>query len=336
MGLPWRVRLLGALLARATGPVDAMSPAKREALRAQRAPRPVVALLNGRRAPGVQTTDATVPTPDGEVGIRVYRPASAAGSDLPVAVVLHGGGFVFGTLDSADWLCSSLATAVPAVVVAVDYRLAPEHPAPAAHRDALAATRWVAAHAADLGARADRLALVGESSGGTLAASVALAARDAGGPDIALQALLYPMTDLTLSSPSIRELPHEPILRAADVRAYVRLYLGDGSRGEGRRGTDPLVSPLLAADHGGLPPALVVTADHDPLRDDGRRYAERLARHGVPVQHVEYADSPHGFLSFPLICPAAAPALDTLTRTLRRALVDAPAPVDGAAAGGPR
>jgi acetyl esterase len=127
--------------------------------------------------------------------------------------------------------------------------------------------------------------------------------------------LVYPITDLTLSSPSVAELPDEPILRSADLRAYVDLYLGpDGDP------TDPYLSPLLARDHCGLPPALILTADHDPLRDDGRRYAGRLTRSGVPVQHIEYADSPHGFFSFPNICPAATLALDALTDNLRRAL----------------
>jgi acetyl esterase len=320
VAIPWRVRLLGAMVARATGPVAAMTPVRREALRAQSAPRLVTAFLNGVRARGVTTTDCAVPTPDGPVRIRVYRPPGwTPESRLPVVVAFHGGGWVFGNLDSADWLCSQVAARVGAVVVAVAYRLAPEHPAPAAHRDACAVTAWVAEHAAELGARSDRLAVLGESSGATLAATVALAARDLGGPSIRLQVLLYPITDLTLSSRSIAQLPDEPILRSADLHAYVRLYLGGTADG-----ADPYVSPLLAREHRGLPPALVMTADHDPLRDDGRRYVQRLAAAGVPVQHLEYADSPHGFFSFPRICRAAGPALDALTAALHRALLTDP------------
>jgi acetyl esterase len=246
----------------------------------------------------------------------VYRPADRASHVfLPVVVAFHGGGWVFGNLDSADWLCSEVAARVPAVVVAAAYRLAPEHPAPAAHRDAAAVTAWVAEHATDLGADRQRLAVLGESSGGTLAATVALAARDSGGPSIAFQALIYPITDLTLSSPSVEELPDEPILQSADLRAYVTLYLGAG--GDAR---DPYVSPLFAPNHAGLPPALVLTGDHDPLRDDGKRYAQRLAECAVPVQHIEQVDSPHGFFSFPNICRGSGPALEVLTSALRKAL----------------
>jgi acetyl esterase len=316
MTLGWRVRLLGRTLVAATGPIAAMSPAKRQALRRQTAPRRLRECLNGKAAPGVSHTDALVPTPDGHLAVRIYRPATMTSDPgLPVVVAFHGGGWVFGDLSTAEWLFSRVAARLQALVVAVDYRLAPEHPAPAAHRDAFRATAWAAEHAADLGGRADRLAVLGESSGATLAAAASLAARDSGGPRIACQVLLYPITDLTLSSPSVAELPEEPILRSADLRAYVNLYLGrDGDP------SDPDLSPLLARDHRGLPPALILTADHDPLRDDGRRYTGRLTRCGVPVRHIEYADSPHGFFSFPNICPAATPALDALTDNLRRAL----------------
>jgi acetyl esterase len=293
-----------------------MSPGKRAALRKRAAPRLLVDYLNGQRRAGIVSVDRVVPTPDSSLAVRIYRPSALAdGAKLPVVVAFHGGGWVFGNLDTADWLFSAVAARVNALVVAVDYRLAPEHLAPAAHRDAVAATTWIAEHAAELGGRADRLAVLGESSGATLAATVALAARDSGGPAIRYQALLYPITDLTLSSPSVAELPNEPILSSADLRAYADLYLG-------RHGdsTDPYVSPLLAQDHSDLPPALIVTADHDPLRDDGRRYAQRLDRSGVPVQHIEYPDSPHGFFSFPNICRAAGPALDAVTDALRQAL----------------
>jgi len=266
----------------------------------------------------VSRTDALVPTPDGDIRVRIYRPATptALGPGLPVVVAFHGGGWVFGDLGTAEWLFSRVASGVSALVVAVDYRLAPEHPAPAAHRDAFAVTAWLASHAAELGGRADRLAVLGESSGATLAATVALAARDSCGPELLFQALLYPITDLTLSSPSVAELPEEPILRSADLRSYVDLYLG--REGDAR---DPYLSPLLAPDHRNLPPALIVTAEHDPLRDDGRRYCQRLTRSGVSVRYIEYANSPHGFLSFPTICrAAAAPALEALTEGLRRAL----------------
>ena len=316
MTLNWRVRVLGAAVAHATGPVATMSAARRQALRQQQAPQRLLEYLNGKPCAQASSTESVVPTPDGGIAVRIYRPAGPnVAPELPIVVAFHGGGWVFGDHSTAEWLFSSVAAHAKALVVAVDYRLAPEHPAPAAHRDAVAVTAWAAAHARRLGGRPDRIAVLGESSGATLAATVALAARDSAGPDIIYQALLYPITDLTLSSSSVAELPDQPILRSADLRAYVNLYLG-------RNGdpTDPYLSPLSAEDHSQLPPALIVTADHDPLRDDGRRYSQCLQQCGVSVRHLEYLDSPHGFFSFPNICHAARPALNEVTNTLRRAL----------------
>lgn len=316
MTLDRRVGALGWLLRRTTGPVAAMSPARTRALRQKQAPRLVTDCLNGRRAAEVEVTDTTAPGPGGPVPIRVYRPAGRHRSPLPAVVVFHGGGWMFGDLDSADWLCSRIAARTPALVVSGTYRLAPEHPAPAAHDDAFAVASWAAAHRPELGA-STRMAVVGESSGGTLAASVALAARDTGAFDVDLQALLYAITDLTLSSPSVVELDDEPILRSEDLRSFVRGYLGRGTRPD-----DPRFSPMHAKDHRGLPAALILGAAHDPLRDDSRRYADLLREHGVPVEHHELADAPHGFFSFPTICRAATPALDLLVTALRHALTE--------------
>ena len=291
-----------------------MPDGRRRALRAQKAPRAVTDYLNGRRARGVTVTDGNVPSDNGPLGVRVYRPADHGGGDLPVIVASHGGGWMFGNLDTAQWLWSEVAARVPAVVVAGTYRLTPENPAPAALDDAFAITAWAAKHASELGGSRDPVAVMGESSGGTLAAAVALRARDTSAFPLRFQALIYPITDLTLSSPSIDQLSDQPILTAQDLRSYVTAYLGsDGSA------TDPYVSPLLAADHHGLPPALILGADHDPLRDDARRYAERLRACDVPVEHVELADSPHGVFSFPNVCRASGTGLDVLVSSLRRA-----------------
>lgn len=317
MTLDKRVRVLGWLLRRATGPVATMTPSKRDALRSKRAPRFVTDYLNGRRARGVATEDRTVPGPVGAVPIRIYRPPSVAepGPVLPLVVVFHGGGWMFGDLGSADWLCSRIAARTPAVVVCATYRLAPENPAPAAVEDAFSVMSWAVEHGVEIGC-SGRLAVLGESSGGTLAASVALMARDSPvrGPD--LQVLLYPVTDLTLSSSSLVELATEPILSAADLRSYVDAYLGDHARAED-------LSPLHAPDLRGLAPAVIIGADHDPLRDDSRRYAVRLRSAGVPVEHHELAGAPHGFFSFPRICRAATPALELVVASLRRGLVEA-------------
>jgi acetyl esterase len=313
--LPLRIRLLGAALARAKGPVATMSDDKRRALRNPSAPRWLVAALNGAPAASTTSCDLTIPAPWGGLPARVHRPPGwTPASRLPVIVAFPGGGWVFGNAGSLDWLASHLATGLGAVVVAVTYRLAPEYPAPSAAEDCYAATQWVSQHAAELGADARRLAVLGESSGGNLAAAVALMARDRGDPPIRFQVLLYPATDLTLSSRSMTSNHDDPILPTADFRAYAGLYLG--AQGDSRH---PYISPLLAESHSGLPSAFILTADYDPLRDDGQRYAGALSKAGVPVEHLDLPDTPHGIFSFPHIC-RASPALAAVRRALHTAL----------------
>lgn len=315
MTMPTRVRLLAGLVRRATGPIATMDDARRARLREPRAPRLLTDLLNGRPAQHVQTTDTVVPAPGRDIPVRVYRPSRREGEPLPLVVHFPGGGWMFAGPRSSEYLCSQLAARLPAVVVSVGYRLTPEHPAPAALEDALAATSWARANAGVLGARDGRLAVMGDSSGGTLAAGVALADRDAGGSVVAAQALIYPLTDLTGSGASVEARPHEPFLSRDDLHAYLAAYLAGGADPR-----DPLLSPLWAPDLAGLSPVLVLAADHDPLVDDARRYVERLRASDVPVQHVEYADSPHGFLTFPRACAAAGPALERVVSWLGEVL----------------
>jgi acetyl esterase/lipase len=265
--------------------------------------------LFGRVPAGVATDHLAVPTPDGPIRIRRYRPRGAA-PDAPLVVNLHGGGWVLGELDGNDWYCGMVAAEAGAVVASVEYRLAPEHPAPAATTDVLAATRWLAANADEVGASGP-LVVTGDSAGGNLAALVAVAARDAGGPQIALQALVYPSTDLTMSLPSTYELADAPLLGRADMEAFVRHYLGpDGDP------TDPALSPLHVADLSGVAPALVITAEHDPLRDEGRAYADRLRAAGVPTRWTEYAGMPHGFVSLPGVCRSAPQAVAEVVQAI--------------------
>ena len=243
----------------------------------------------------VTREDTTFPARDGhDVPLRVYRPAGSHES-LPVVVFFHGGGWVLGNTRMYDPLCTFLARAVEAVVVSVDYRLAPEHRAPKAVDDCVDSVRWLAEHADSLGGNAAHLAVSGDSAGGNLSAIVCQVVRDEGGPTISHQALMYPGTDATMSQPSIVEHATAPILTRAKIDAFLDLYLGP----DGLSATDPLVSPLWAASHADLPPALVQTADLDPLRDEGSLYAERLAAAGVPVRHTNYVGAPHGFASFP-------------------------------------
>lgn len=262
------------------------------------------ALVNrifGRVAPGAEVRDLTISGPAGDIPVRVYRTAAASVGDRPLILNFHGGGFVFGNLRLSDWICSSVAVAVGAVVMSVDYRLAPLHPFPAAVDDCYAALVWAADNAAQLGAATPaRIGVMGESAGGNLSAVMCLLARDRGGPRIGHQALLYPPTDMA----RVAESPARSlIISGAEMHAFRRLYLN------GADPADPRVSPLRAADLAGLPPALIQVAEHDPLREDGVLYAAALRSAGVPVRFTEYVGMPHGYLNFPGICRAAPQAL---------------------------
>jgi iron complex transport system substrate-binding protein len=243
--------------------------------------------------PDAKVVSLTIPGAEGERSVRVYRPLDAGEGPLPVILWFHGGGFVIGDLAQADGDCRRLATCVGAVVVSLDYRLAPEHPFPAAPEDCFAALRWVAANAGAIGGDASRLAVGGDSAGGNLAAVTSLLARDRNGPALRFQLLVYPVTDLTrFDRPSTLENATGYFLTRAAMMWFTSHYAprpGDAA--------NPCVSPLLAADLGGLPPALVITAEHDPLRDEGEAYAARLREAGVPTTLSRYAGTIHGFFT---------------------------------------
>ncbi|AHG03708.1 alpha/beta hydrolase [Halobacterium sp. DL1] len=247
--------------------------------------------------------------PAGEVPVRVYhddpeRPA-------PVVVFYHGGGWTLGTLDSIGGVCRELAARADCVVVSVDYRLAPEHPFPAGLDDAYAALEWTVDNAAAFGGDPDSVAVAGTSAGGNLAAAVALRARAFDGPDLAHQALLYPMTDRNTSRKSYREHGDGPLLTRADVEWFWAQYCRSPVDA-----ANPYASVLRAPDHGDLPPATVVTAGHDPLRDEGEAYASALDAGGTPVEHHHYPSMAHGFLSLTDDVAAADDAMDRLAARL--------------------
>ena len=268
--------------------------------------------LNGPAVPVAAVADQMVPGPAGQLPVRVYTPVGEA--PFPVVVFLHGGGWVVGTLDTYDPLCRALAAAVPAVVVSVGYRLAPEHRWPAAVEDAYAATLWASRHAAELGGVQHRLAVAGDSAGGNLAAVVALGARDRGGPPIGFQLLVYPALDAAGDTRSWREHAEGYCLTAAGMRWYWDHYLG------GADGAAPDASPLRAAFAGGLPPALIITADHDLLRDEGEAYAARLRRAGVAATASRYPGVVHGFFRWRAVPASAGAALQEAAAALRSAL----------------
>jgi acetyl esterase len=294
--------------------VRAMSDLRRRLFRL-----PGVWLVAGRPDRSVTIADTTVRLDEGAAGIelplRIYRPRVEGSEPLPVVVNFHGGGWVSGDARQSDWWCAGIAAGARAVVVSVDYRLAPEHPFPTPPEDCYAATRWVAEHGTELGVDGSRLAVMGDSAGGNLAAVVSVMARDRGGPPIALQVLVYPSVDVGGDWPSKQENANAPILSAKDVENTPRLYL---------RGTDvdrkhPYVSPLYA-DHDGLPPALVQTAQYDPLRDEGGAYAAALRDAGVEVRLTNYVGAVHGYASLPGIAPAAGQALAEAVDAVRQHL----------------
>jgi len=270
------------------------------------------AALNGPPAPVAAVADRRVPGPAGELPVRVYTPEGEP--PFPIVVFFHGGGWVVGTLDTYDPLCRALAAATPAVVVSVDYRLAPEHRWPAAVEDAYAATEWASRNAAALGGVQHRLAVAGDSAGGNLAAVVALGARDRGGPAIAFQLLVYPALDAAGDTASWREYADGYHLTADGMRWYWDHYLG------GADGAAPDASPLRAAFVGGLPPALVIGAEYDILRDEGEAYAARLAGAGVDATASRHAGVVHGFVRWRAVTGAAGDALQEAATALRSAL----------------
>lgn len=235
--------------------------------------------------------DRAVPGPGGDIPVRIHRPERGCGDPAPAVLYFHGGGLVMGSNHSFEPLARGLAAASGAVVVAVDYRLAPEHPPPAQFDDAWATTRWVAAQADELGLDTSRLAVAGDSAGGALAAAVALAARDRGGPELLAQLLMYPGLDRDLAAPSIVAMPEAPMLSRDDIVYLHELAdLGAGTP------HDPYRVPAYATDLGGLPQTIIVTGACDPIRDWGERYAGRLRDAGVQTTVTRYPGMYHGFL----------------------------------------
>jgi acetyl esterase len=268
--------------------------------------------FGGPQEPVARVEDRTVPGPAQPIPVRVYRPVLA--DNLPLLMFFHGGGFVLCNLDSHDRECRRLANASGCAVVAVDYRLAPEHPFPAAAEDAYAATCYVAAHAKEFGIDASRIAVGGDSAGGNLATVVTLMARERSGPALRYQLLIYPLTDYTDQSPSMQEFDGN-FLSIPMMDWFADQYVPSATD---RR--SPYASPMHATDLRGLPPAMVMTAECDPLRDQGEAYARKLQAAGVPVVLKRYDGMIHPFVSLSGIIDAGHVALDDAGAAVRAAL----------------
>lgn len=260
--------------------------------------------------------ELTMPGPAGPIALRLYRPASSAPTTvLPVLVYYHGGGWVIGDLDTHDTLCRELANGSGCAVVSVDYRLAPEHRFPAAVDDAIAALCWVHDHAVELAVDAARIAVGGDSAGGNLAAVVAIAARGAGGPALAFQLLIYPATDMRRTAPSHRTNGQGYLLTSDSIAYYHDHYIDDA-----RHDLDWRASPLLHENLRGLPPAFVLTAGYDPLRDEGLQYAQRLTAAGNRAALVCFERQIHGFALMGRVIDEATVAVQLCAAQLRQAL----------------
>lgn len=265
-------------------------------------------------APGMDWVwEFEIPGADGALAARGYVPAGLTTLTRPLLVYFHGGGFIRGDLDTHDSICRVLADEAQCMVVSVAYRLAPEHRFPAGAEDAFAAVAYLSAHAKEFSIDPDRIAVAGDSAGGNMAIAACLQARDRGGPAIRFQLLIYPVTDLVGYPESKRLYSKGYLLNSMPF--YIASYLGPD--GDGRNG---LASPLLAADLSRLPPAMIVTAGFDPLRDEGQEFARKLASSGVAVAHKCYDDMIHGFVSLRGLLPEADEALRDCARGVAKAL----------------
>lgn len=305
---PQMKAILDTIAAAGGKPFNAMTPAEaREGIKL------LVQVFGGQPEQMAKVEDRRVPGPAGEIPVRVYTPAGAA--PMGGLVYFHGGGWVIGDIESHDEVCRALAKGAGCIVVSVDYRLAPEHKFPAAPEDCFAATKWVAQNAAALGIDANRIAVGGDSAGGNLAAVVAQMARDRGGPKIAFQLLIYPATDWSKESASQREFTQDGyILSRGDMVWFYDHYMNSPAEK-----TNPYFSPACAKSLAGLPPAFVITAAIDPLRDEGEAYGEALRKAGVPTTVKRYPGVCHGFVMMGAKLDAGKQAIADCCAELKKA-----------------
>lgn len=291
--LPFKTRLMLWMIApfreRSEGPLS------EKGIRKGRKPVPKFFLSTwvlGKQAKLLSVKDQLIPVRDAEIRVRIYRPSME--KNLPLIMNYHGGGWVVGTLQNNDYYCSVLAKEVNALVISVDYRLAPDFKFPTGLYDCFDALQWAVANAEMLGIDRENICVTGDSAGGNLSAALAIKSRDLNGPKIKFQALIYPATDSRMGYESLKKHANAPILTKKDVEHYLDFYIQHEKDLH-----SPLLSPYLAESLEHLPPALIVTAGYDPLCDDGTQYAERLKAEGVEVEVLHYPEDLHGFFTFP-------------------------------------
>lgn len=306
---PTYVPYLEALLASRDVPIHLDDPAARRVRVADLRREPTA-------PPGVRISRNHLDRGDHSVAVRVYHPDEPSATRHPGLLYLHGGGWMYGSAEQSEPIAARYCREIGAVVVSPDYRLTPEHPFPAGFEDCLAVLQWLAAAADDLGVDADRLAIAGESSGANLAAACALAVRDQRGPALRLQVLNYPALGVDFDTPSYRDNEHAPVLSAAEMRYFWHHYLPGMNAASDQ---SPLAVPLLATVDG-VAPALITTAEYDPLRDDGTAYATRLRDAGVECTLVHAPRLPHGFMRAWAVSADVADIGAVIVETCRRSL----------------
>lgn len=304
---------MAAMGAKTPTPTHTLSPAEEQAA-ARQSYREIIPLA-GKPEKVFQVENRQIPGPSGNISVRVYIPQKS--DNLPILMFFHGGGFTTGDFDTHDTPLRALANRTDCIIVAVNYRLAPEHPFPAAPEDAYAATKWVAEHAAEVGGDAKRIAVGGDSAGGTLAAVVALMARDRSGPELVYQLLIYPNTDATQNSTYLSWQENDGIIlsRANMERGYTQYVPAGVDR------KNYYLSPLYAKDLKNLPPALMITGEFDPLRDEGEAYATQLEQAGVKVVATRYKGMIHGFFQMAGVLDDGKMVIDQTAAALRGAFV---------------
>jgi acetyl esterase len=273
----------------------------------------MAAMLDPQDVPIGKVEDRKIPGPGGDVPVRIYTPMGAGAAALPAVVFFHGGGFVIGDLQTHDALCRQIANGAKARVIAVDYRLAPEHKFPAAADDCFAALKWVAAQASAIGVDANRIAVCGDSAGGNLSAVVCQMAKAAGGPHIVYQVLMYPTTIAHAKTGSMKDFERGYFLEREAMDWFFDAYVPKGHDMK-----DPKLAPFWG-DVKGLPPAYVITAGFDPLKDEGKQYADKMSAAGVHVTYKDYPALVHGFFNMSAVVPQAKEAIAEVAAKLRGA-----------------